>query len=285
MTKQLRTGAEVQRLLKRVRESPDRRHTTTVRAVLRAFGCSRRSHEIAKAIRHYLAGEGVALPLYAWSPRSPGDFIELREQIVGGSGPSSSMGDRALELTLALLDKAPPPTHALGRGSRAAVRQVDRPAAKSGKAFEKLARDGHLTAVHRKELRELAESVIDRFITSEYVIGPLIDENGWRHFGFESTEGVAGVIEHDGGLFLHVRAVVMTLPSHRDTARALMRAALKMNYTLPLECRLAIRGNRLVVATTANMGQLLAPAEYDFRIFLVMTLATAVGNRLRDKYS
>lgn len=158
--------------------------------------------------------------------------------------------------------------------------------AKPSKAVEALMSGGKLTAAYRKELRELGGSIIDGFMVAVGFKEPdaRTDENGWRHLTLESADGIAGIAESGGELFLHVEAVVMPLPSDRDLIQALMREALEMNCALPGACSLGIRGTRMVASATENMRTLRSAEAYGSLIHLVMSLANAVDDGLKEKY-
>jgi hypothetical protein len=157
---------------------------------------------------------------------------------------------------------------------------------KPSKAVDALMSGGKLTAAYRKELRELGGSIIDGFMMAVGFKDPAArtDDHGWRHLTLDSADGIAGLAESDGELFLHVEAVVMPLPSDRDLIQALMREALEMNCTLPGACSLGIRGTRLVASATENMRTLRSPEAYGSLIHLVMSLANAIDDGLKEKY-
>ncbi len=108
--------------------------------------------------------------------------------------------------------------------------------------------------------------------------------NGRRHIQLESAEGVAGISESEGELYLHVEAVVMAMPSDKDLIQALMREALELNCTLPGAASLGIRGTQLVASVTQNMRSLHSPSEYGNVIQMVMALANALDDDLKKKY-
>lgn len=158
--------------------------------------------------------------------------------------------------------------------------------AKPSKAVEALMSGGKLTAAYRKELRELGGSIIDSFMIAVGFKDPAArtDQNGWRHLTLESADGIAGIAESEGELFLHVEAFVMPLPSDKDLIQALMRQALEMNCTLPGACSLGIRGTQLVASATENMRALRSPDAYGSLVHLVMSLANAIDDGLKEKY-
>lgn len=158
--------------------------------------------------------------------------------------------------------------------------------ANPSKALDALMSGGKLTAAYRKELRQAGGSIIDAFMISVGFKEPAArtDDNGWRHMTLDSADGIAGIAESEDELFLHVEAVVMPLPSDKDLILALMREALEMNCTLPGACSLGIRGTRLVASATENMRSLRSPDAYGSLIHLVMSLANAIDDGLKEKY-
>jgi hypothetical protein len=143
-----------------------------------------------------------------------------------------------------------------------------------------------LTKTQLTELRQLGGSIIDEFMKSVGISEParLTDENGWRHLQLESAEGVAGIKESEGELFLHVEAVVMGLPSDRDLLQALMRQALEFNCALAGACSLGIRGTRLCVSATVSMRALRNPGEYASLIHMAMAIANTLDDDWQQKY-
>jgi hypothetical protein len=154
------------------------------------------------------------------------------------------------------------------------------------KTIEALMGDKKLTGDDRKALREVGESCIDGFMRAVGIEDPtrLTDDNGWRHLQLESAEGVAGIKESEGELLLHVEALVMALPSDKDLIQPLMREALELNCTLPGACRLGIRGTQLLACATENMRSLHSPKAYGDLIHMVMALANAIDDGLKQKY-
>ncbi len=155
------------------------------------------------------------------------------------------------------------------------------------KAFASLMGGKKLTEADRSLLRQVGESVIDDFMKAVGISEPerLTDENGWRHLTLESAKGIAGLIENDGELFLHVEAIVMQLPSDRDLIHALMRETLELNCKLPGASSLGIRGANLVASATENIRSIREPADYGSLIHSVMALANAIDDELQKKYS
>jgi hypothetical protein len=143
-----------------------------------------------------------------------------------------------------------------------------------------------LSAAHQKEVREIAEHLIDEFMRAVGYSDPgqRTDESGWRHLQLESAEGIAGIKDSDGELYLHTEAVVMPIPSDKDLIQALMRAALELNCGLAGTSSLGIRGTMLVVTTTVNLRSLGSPAEYGNCIHNVMALANAIDDDFKKKY-
>jgi hypothetical protein len=154
------------------------------------------------------------------------------------------------------------------------------------KAIETLMSGKKLTDADQKALRELGESCIDGFMRAVGIEDPsrLTDKNGWRHLQLESAKGIAGIKESEGELYLHVEALVMSLPSDRELIQALMREALELNCTLPGACSLGIRGTELVACATENMRSLSSPNEYGNLINMVMVLANTIDGGLNQKY-
>jgi hypothetical protein len=153
------------------------------------------------------------------------------------------------------------------------------------KAFAALMSRKKLSAAHQKNLREIAEDSIDGFM-SEVGLDPSAqtDQNGWRHLQLESAEGVAGIKDIDGELYLHVEANVMPIPSDRDLIQALMRAALELNCSLPGPCRVGIHGTMLVASVTLNLRTLHSQEEFGNAIHDVMELANAIDDDFQKKY-
>lgn len=158
--------------------------------------------------------------------------------------------------------------------------------AKPSKAVGAMFSGGKLTAAHRKELRQLGDSFIDAFMISVGFKEPAArtDDNGWRHLTLDSANGIAGIAEIENELFLHGEAEVLSLPSDKDLIQALMREALEMNCTLPGACSLGIRGTRLVASATENMRSLRSPDAYGQLIHLVMSLANAIDDGMKERY-
>jgi hypothetical protein len=156
----------------------------------------------------------------------------------------------------------------------------------SDKDLEALMSGKKLTAANRKALRELGESAIDGFMMAVGYkdLNRFIDENGWRHLELESAEGIAGITESEGELYLHVEALVMPLPSDKDLIQALMREALELNTKLPGACSLGIRGTQLVASATENMRGLHSAEEYGNLVHLVMALANTIDDGMKQKY-
>jgi hypothetical protein len=157
---------------------------------------------------------------------------------------------------------------------------------KTDQALDALMTGKELTEAHRKSLRAVGESLIDQFMSSVGYGNPAerTDENGWRHLQLESAEGIAGITENEGELYLHVEAIVMPLPSDKDLVQPLMREALEFNCTLPGACRIAIRGTHLIAAATENMRSLRKPEDYGHLVHLVMALANAIDDRLKERF-
>jgi hypothetical protein len=154
------------------------------------------------------------------------------------------------------------------------------------KALVALMSGKKLTASHLKTLRTLGESIIDAFLVHVGVEDPAsrTDKNRWRHLRLESAEGIAGMTEQDGQLYLHVEAVIMKMPSDRDLIQGLMREALELNCTLPGACSIGIRGSQLVASATENMRSLRNPEEFATLIHTVMALANTLDDGLQAKY-
>jgi hypothetical protein len=157
---------------------------------------------------------------------------------------------------------------------------------KPSKPVEALFSGKKLTAAQRKEVRELGESMIDGFMKAVGFedVEERTDENGWRHLRLESVEGVAGIKESDGELYLHVEALIMALPSDKDLIQALMREALELNCTLPGACSLGIRGTWLVASATENLRTLDSSSAYGSLIHLVMALANTIDDGLKERF-
>jgi hypothetical protein len=143
-----------------------------------------------------------------------------------------------------------------------------------------------LSDVHQKEVRGIAEHLIDDFIRSVGCPDPsrVTDSNGWRHLQLESAEGIVGIKDSDGELYLHVEAVVMPIPSDKDLIQALMRAALELNCSLAGASRLGIHGTMLMVSATLNLRFLNSPGEYANSIRNVIALANAIDDDFKKKY-
>jgi hypothetical protein len=154
------------------------------------------------------------------------------------------------------------------------------------KVIEALMSGKKLSIAQQKAVREIGEHVIDEFMRAVGHPDPsrLTDQNGWRHLQLDSAQGIAGIKEVEGELYLHVEAVVMALPSDKDPIQALMRAALELNCALPGACSLGIRGTLLVASATQNLRSLRSPADFGNSIHNVMALANAIDDDFRKKY-
>ena len=157
----------------------------------------------------------------------------------------------------------------------------------SDQALHRLFGGKKLTGADRKIVKEAAESVIDGFMKAVGYDDPSerADEHGWRHLQLESAEGVAGITESEGELYLHVEAVVMPLPSDGDLIQPLMREALEFNCKLPGICSLGIRGTRLVASATENLRKLESAEALADCIHTVMALANTIDDEWQKKYA
>jgi len=156
----------------------------------------------------------------------------------------------------------------------------------SDKALDALMTGKELSEIDRQSLREIGQSIVDQFLMSVGYKDPAerTDENGWRHIQLESAEGIAGVTESEGELYLHAEAVIMPLPSDKDLVQPLMREALELNCTLPGACSLGIRGTHLIASATENLRTLRSPQAYGELIHLVMALANTIDDKMKQKY-
>jgi hypothetical protein len=150
-------------------------------------------------------------------------------------------------------------------------------------AFAALMSGKKLSAAHQKEVKEIAEHLIDEFIREEGYEA-YTDPNGWRYLQLESADGIAGIKDSDGELYLHVEADVVQIPSDRDLIQALMREALELNCTLPGPCRVGIRGTMLVASVTLNLRDLHSSEDFGNAIYDVMWLANEIDDDFKKKY-
>jgi hypothetical protein len=153
-------------------------------------------------------------------------------------------------------------------------------------AFAALMSGKKLSAAHQKEVKEIAEHLIDEFMREVGYEDPsdYTEPNGWRHLRLESAEGIAGIKDSDGELYLHVEADVMPIPSDMDLIQALMRAALELNCSLPGSCRVVIRGTMLLASVTLNLRTLHSSEEFGNAIHDVMALANEIDDDFKKKY-
>ncbi len=133
-------------------------------------------------------------------------------------------------------------------------------------------------------LKKQAEDRIDAFMVKVGYNPPdRTDEAGWRYFTLGSAEGRAGAIEVEGNIFLHVEALVMSMPSDKELILPLMRELLALNLSMSGPARLGIKDDRVFTALLYPV-KALHDDDYASMIHWTMTLADQMDDGLIKKY-